>query len=70
MIHQEIFMPKTFHKKRQHETHYIRKHKKIYRDEETLDGRMTFNYQDFNLEFFHKTFIEHLAAAHKTNIES
>ena len=48
----------------------LEKHKKIYRDEETLDGRMTFNYQDFNLEFFHKTFIEHLAAAHKTNIES
>ena len=31
------FMPRTFHKKRQHETHYIRKHKKICGDEETLD---------------------------------
>lgn len=63
-------MPRTFHKKRQHETHYIRKHKKICGDEETLDWRMTCTYQDFDLEFFHKTFIEHLAAAHKTSIES
>ena len=43
----------------------------MYRDEKTLDGRMTCNYQDCNLEFFQKKmFIEHLAAAHKINIES
>ena len=26
----------------------------MYRDEKTLDGRMTCNYQDCNLEFFQK----------------
>ena len=32
---------------------------------------MTCNYQDCNLDFFHKRkFVEHLAAAHKINIES
>ena len=51
--------------------HYIRKHEKIYRDEKTLDGQMTCNFQDCNFEFFNKKkFIEHLAAAHKINIES
>ena len=49
--------------------HYIRKHEKIYRDEKSLDGQMTCNYQD--CIFHKKKFIEHLlAAAHKINIES
>ena len=63
---QEIFTRKDNLKR-----HYIRKHAKIYRGEKTLDGRMTCNYQDCILEFFHKKkFIEHLAAAHKINIKS
>ena len=63
---QEIFTRKDDLKR-----HYIRKHEKIYRYEKTLDGRMTCNYQDCTLEFFHKKkFIKHLAAAHKINIES
>ena len=63
---QEIFTRKDNLKK-----HYIRKHEKIYRDGKTLNGQMTCNCQDCTLEFFHKKkFIEHLAAAHKINIES
>ena len=64
-------MPRNFYKKRQLEKTLIRKHEKIYRGEKTLDGRMTCNYQVCILEFFHKKkFTEHLAAAHKINIES
>ena len=47
------------------------KRKKIYRDENTLDGRMTCDYQDCSSEIFHKNmFMKHLTAAHKINIES
>ena len=63
---QEIFTTKDNLKR-----HYIRKHEKIYRDENTLDEQMTCNYQDCTLEFFHeKKFLQHLAAAHKINIKS
>ena len=47
------------------------KHKKIYRYENTLDERMTCDYQDCSSEIFHKNmFMKHLTAAHKINIES